>query len=155
LGRELVLRRARGYAPLPMTLDQPVRSVLAVGAHLKNTVAVSHGADVFISQHIGDLETAQAFAAFQEVGTRLRQMYELHPAAIVCDLHPDYLSTQFAQRSGLPVVAVQHHYAHVLACMAENHLNGTVLGISWDGTGYGLDHTIWGGEFLQVTDSGF
>ena len=82
-------------------------------------------------------------------------MYDLRPAAVVCDLHPDYLSTQSAQKSGLPVVAVQHHYAHVLACMAENHLDGTVLGISWDGTGYGLDHTIWGGEFLRVTESGF
>jgi hydrogenase maturation protein HypF len=155
LGRELVLRRARGYAPLPITLAEPVPSVFAVGAHLKNTIAVSLGPDVFISQHIGDLETAQAFTAFEEVGTRFRQMYELRPAAAVCDLHPDYVSTQFAQKSGLPVVAVQHHYAHVLACMAENHLNGTVLGVSWDGTGYGLDQTVWGGEFLRVTEAGF
>lgn len=155
LNRELVLRRARGYAPLPITLAEPVPSVIAVGAHLKNTIAVSLGPDVFVSQHIGDLETAQAFAAFQEVGTRFREMYELHPSAVVCDLHPDYLSTQFAQKSALPVVAVQHHYAHVLACMAENRLKGPVLGVSWDGTGYGLDHTIWGGEFLRVTDSGF
>jgi hydrogenase maturation protein HypF len=155
LGRELVLRRARGYAPLPITLAEPVPSVFAVGAHLKNTIAVSLGADVFVSQHIGDLETAQAFAAFQEVGTRFREMYELQPVAVVCDLHPDYLSTQFARKSGLPVVSVQHHYAHVLAGMAENHLRGTVLGVSWDGTGYGLDQTVWGGEFLRVTESGF
>jgi hydrogenase maturation protein HypF len=155
LGRELVLRRARGYAPLPITLAEPVPSVFAVGAHLKNTIALSRGPDVFVSQHIGDLETAQAFAAFQEVSMRLRQMYELHPAAVVCDLHPDYISTQFARKTGLPVLAVQHHYAHVLACMAENHLNGTVLGVSWDGTGYGLDQTIWGGEFLRVTPPGF
>jgi hydrogenase maturation protein HypF len=155
LGRELVLRRARGYAPLPISLGESVPSVLAVGAHLKNTVAVSLGRDVFVSQHVGDLETAQALAAFQEVGTRLRQMYDLRPAAVVCDLHPDYLSTQFARKSGLPVVAVQHHYAHVLACMAENHVDGTVLGVSWDGTGYGPDHTIWGGEFLRVTGAGF
>jgi hydrogenase maturation protein HypF len=155
LGRELVLRRARGYAPLPIRLAEPIPSVLAVGAHLKNTIALSLGRDVFVSQHIGDLETAQAFAAFQEVGKSLRQMYDLRPSAVVCDRHPDYLSTQFAQKSGLPLVAVQHHYAHVLACMAENHLNGTVLGVSWDGTGYGLDHTIWGGEFIRVTQSGF
>lgn len=155
LGRELVLRRARGYAPLPIRLAEPVPSLFAVGAHLKNAIAVSLGRDVFVSQHIGDLETAQAFAAFQEVGKSLRHMYDLWPDAVVCDRHPDYLSTQFAQKSGMPVVTVQHHYAHVLACMAENHLDGTVLGISWDGTGYGQDHTIWGGEFLRVTQSGF
>jgi hydrogenase maturation protein HypF len=155
LGRELVLRRARGYAPLPIRLAEPVPAVLAVGAHLKNTIAVSLDREVFVSQHIGDLETAQAFAAFQEVSKSLCQMYDLRPVAIVCDAHPDYLSTQFAQKSGLPVTPVQHHYAHVLACMAENHLEGPVLGVSWDGTGYGLDHTIWGGEFLRVRESGF
>jgi hydrogenase maturation protein HypF len=82
-------------------------------------------------------------------------MYDLHPEAVACDLHPDYVSTQFAARSGLPVVAVQHHYAHVLSCMAENGLSGGVLGVSWDGTGFGTDGTVWGGEFLEVTESSF
>jgi hydrogenase maturation protein HypF len=144
MGRSMVLRRARGYAPLPVSLRQPVPAALAVGAHLKNAMAVSVGSDVFLSQHIGDLETAQAFAAFREVEASLRTMYEVRPAVVACDLHPDYLSTQFARRSGLPGVAVQHHYAHVLACMAEHHLDGNALGVSWDGTGYGPDGTIWG-----------
>jgi hydrogenase maturation protein HypF len=154
-GRETVLRRARGYAPLPVSLRRPVPPVVAVGAHLKNAVAVSLGDEVLISQHIGDLETAQAFDAFERVIADLHRMREVTPSAMACDLHPDYLSTQFARKSGIPVVAVQHHYAHVLSCMAENGLEGTLLGVSWDGTGYGPDGTVWGGEFLQVTESSF
>jgi len=159
MGRELVMRRARGYAPLPvgvpMRTEEEARPVLAVGAHLKNTVAVSRGRDVFISQHIGDLETGQAFDAFRQVIDDLRGIYEHEPAAVACDAHPDYLSTGFAERSGLPVEKVQHHYAHVLSCMAENELEGPVLGVSWDGTGYGLDGTVWGGEFLKATADSF
>ncbi len=152
MGRELVLRRARGYAPLPINLGRELPSLLAVGAHLKNTVASSVGADVFVSQHIGDLETSQANDAFEHVIESFKGLYELSPSAIACDAHPDYRSTQFAQRNGLPVVEVQHHYAHVLSCMAENELKPPVIGVSWDGTGYGLDGTIWGGEFIVVTD---
>jgi hydrogenase maturation protein HypF len=155
LGREMVLRRARGYAPLPVTLREPLPTLLAVGAHLKNTVAVSVGRQVFGSQHIGDLETAQAFDAFRRVIADFENLYELKPGAVACDLHPDYLSTHYAERSGLPVVRVQHHYAHVLACMAENEMDAPVLGVSWDGTGYGTDGTVWGGEFLRVTADGF
>lgn len=167
MGRELVLRRARGYAPLPVThgglmtpprqisivgSDPPVSSsILAVGAHLKNTIAVSVGPHVFLSQHIGDLETAQAFDAFQRVIRSFHELYNLRPSAVACDAHPDYLSTRYARDNGLPVISVQHHYAHVLSCMAENELEPPVLGVAWDGTGYGLDGTIWGGEFLQVT----
>jgi hydrogenase maturation protein HypF len=154
-GREMVLRRARGYAPLPVGLCEKVPPLLAVGAQLKDAVAVGIGHDVFVSQHIGDLDTPQAFEAFRKVGDDLSQMYDLRPIAVACDLHPDYLSTQFARRSGLPVVAVQHHHAHVLSCMAENRLQGSVLGVSWDGTGYGPDHTAWGGEFLRVTGAGY
>jgi len=155
MGRELVLRRARGYAPLPISLKQSMPPLLAVGAHLKNTVATSVEREVFVSQHIGDLETAQAFDAFRKVITSFKQLYDLHPTAVACDAHPDYLSTQYAGQNGLPVVRVQHHYAHVLSCMAENELDGSLLGVSWDGTGYGLDGTIWGGEFLQVTEPSF
>jgi hydrogenase maturation protein HypF len=162
LNRELLLRRARGYAPLPVPLpvgckDSP--SVLAVGAHLKNTVALSVGDQVFVSQHIGDLETEQAHTAFRRTISDFQILFETSPKIIAADLHPDYLSTKFAREltsswSGPthPVVAVQHHVAHILSCMAENEIPGPALGISWDGTGFGLDATIWGGEFFLVTE---
>lgn len=152
MGREMVLRRARGYAPLPICLKHPLRASQAVGAHLKNAVAFANGQDVIISQHIGDLETEPAYEAFRLVTDDLKRLYALSPAAIACDVHPDYLSTRYAGETGLPLVSVQHHLAHVLACMAENELDGPVIGVSWDGTGYGLDGTIWGGEFLLVED---
>jgi len=155
LGRELVLRRARGYAPLPIRVRGRLPPMLGVGGHLKNTIAASIGDMVFLSQHIGDLETAQAYDAFQRVTASFRELYALQPAAIACDAHPDYLSSRFAERDGLPVRRVQHHHAHVLACMGENDLTGEVLGVSWDGTGYGLDGTVWGGEFLRVADTTF
>lgn len=148
LGRELILRRARGYAPLPIALRSAPPPTLAVGAHLKNTVALSVGEQAFVSQHIGDLETEETYRAFQQVIEDLARLFETPPQKTVCDLHPDYLSTRYAERSGLPVTRVQHHRAHVLACMAENDLEGAALGVSWDGTGYGDDGTIWGGEFF-------
>ena len=158
LGRELVLRRARGYAPLPVPLgtggdDAP--PILAVGAHLKSTVAVSAGSNAFLSQHIGDLETPEAHAAFEAVIGSFRALYRLEPVAVAADLHPDYVSTRYARAQGLPVVEVQHHFAHVAACLAENDLDGPVLGVSWDGTGYGPDGTVWGGEFLRADRRGF
>lgn len=155
LGRELVLRRARGYAPLPVLVKELLPPLLAVGAHLKNTVALSVGRQVFLSQHIGDLETAQALEAFRRVVADVRGLWEHQPQAVACDMHPDYLSTQMAHRLGLPVREVQHHLAHTLACMAENELEPPVLGVSWDGTGYGTDGTVWGGEFLLVREEGW
>jgi hydrogenase maturation protein HypF len=155
LGRELILRRSRGYAPLPIHLHKTIPSALAVGAHLKNTVALSTANKIFISQHIGDLETAQAFEAFQKVIADFQDLYGVLPGKVGCDLHPDYLSSKFAKKYGPPVVCVQHHYAHVLSCMAENELDDPVLGVAWDGTGYGLDGTIWGGEFLRILDDSF
>jgi len=154
-GREMVLRRARGYAPLPILLPEPTDPLVAVGAHLKNSVAIASGTHAFISQHIGDLETRTAFENFRRVMADLQTLCAIKPQRAACDLHPDYLSTRHAQQSGLPVVAVQHHYAHTLACMAENELTGSALGISWDGTGYGLDGTAWGGEFLRVDQDRF
>jgi hydrogenase maturation protein HypF len=160
--REIVLRRARGYAPLPVTLKLQDRKspILAVGAHLKNNIAFLIGRQVFIGQHIGDLETVPAFESFKRAIADFEKLYELHPVAIACDAHPHYLSTQYAQQSGIPAWHIQHHYAHVLSCMAENELIGIdgctpVLGIAWDGTGYGLDGTIWGGEFLGLEDVSF
>ncbi len=154
-GRELVLRRARGFAPLPVPLSEECPPVLAVGAHQKNTIAASVGRQAFVSQHIGDLETPQAHEAFQHVVGTFAQIYEIKPQAVACDLHPDYFSTRFAQRTGGPLVRVQHHYAHVLSVMAENELRPPLLGIAWDGTGYGTDHTVWGGEFLRIQDGSF
>jgi hydrogenase maturation protein HypF len=154
-GRELLLRRSRGFAPLPVQIEADVPSIVAVGPHQKNTIASSVGTQVFVSQHIGDLETAQSLRAFEDVNTAFRELYELKPEVVAHDMHPDYLSTQFALRSQEPLVAVQHHYAHVLSCMAENQVHGPVLGISWDGSGYGTDGTIWGGEFLRVSDGGY
>jgi len=151
LGRELVMRRARGFAPLPVPLHASAEGMLAVGAHLKNTVAVSRGTNVFLSQHLGDLETEQSLAAFRRSIADLTSMFDVKPVRVVSDMHPDYLSSGFARASGLPVVTVQHHHAHIAACMADNDLRGDVLGISWDGTGYGPDGSVWGGEFL-LTD---
>jgi hydrogenase maturation protein HypF len=157
LDREMVLRRARGYAPLPLsvTVSSRPETILGVGAHLKNTVAVTSKHGVVMSQHIGDLETESAYHAFRKIISQLSALYRLRPTHVACDLHPDYLSTSYARRSLLPTIAVQHHYAHVLACMSENEVDPPCLGISWDGTGYGLDGTIWGGEFLTVTDASF
>jgi hydrogenase maturation protein HypF len=171
--QETILRRARGYAPLPISIDSKLKisptktlheqnlklKILAVGAHLKNTIAFSMDQQAFLSQHIGDLETVLAYEAFQNTIACFQEIYELHPTAIACDLHPDYRSTQFAHQLAnqleIPVIPVQHHYAHVLSCMAEHQLEGSALGIAWDGTGYGLDSTIWGGEFLHITDTTF
>jgi hydrogenase maturation protein HypF len=153
-GRETVLRRARGFAPLPILLKKEIESpLLAVGAHLKNAVAAAVGNQTFISQHIGDLETAPAFRAFENVIESFQNLYEIQPERIACDAHPDYLSTAFARDSSLPLVSVQHHYAHVLSCLAENEVAPPVLGIAWDGTGYGADGTIWGGEFLRINET--
>ena len=154
-GRELVLRRARGFAPLPLPVRGPLPCVLAFGAHLKNTVALSRGRGIFTSQHIGDLDSPQSRAAHAAAARDLPRLLGAVPVAVACDMHPDYASTQLARESSLPRVEVQHHHAHVAACMAENELEGEVLGVSWDGTGFGLDATVWGGEFLLATAGSF
>jgi hydrogenase maturation protein HypF len=153
-GREMVLRRARGFAPLPVTLESELPPVLAVGAHQKNTVAIPVGSQVFLSQHIGDLETEGSHQAFRQSIESFKGLYEINPTAVACDLHPGYASTQYAETSGLPVHRVQHHHAHILACMAENRLQPPALGIAWDGSGMGADGGVWGGEFLHVTREG-
>jgi hydrogenase maturation protein HypF len=213
LGREMMLRRARGYAPLPIPVrngesgvrNVEVRSaecrgrnaeggaqdgcsggaeanaglrtprsavVLAVGAHLKNAVALAVGGNVFVSQHIGDLETEPAGAAFRRVVADLQMLYGARAEILAADLHPDYLSTKFAlehrsptrcdsspqqsihagPETGAPrVVQVQHHIAHALSCIGENEVELPALGVAWDGTGYGTDGTIWGGEFFALS----
>jgi hydrogenase maturation protein HypF len=158
-GREMVLRRARGYAPLPVHMKTPLPCILAVGAHLKNAVALSIGNETFISQHIGDLETSEANSAFRAIAADLPRLYDVAPEVVACDLHPDYLSTkyaaQLASRLETPLHPVQHHWAHVLSCMAENEVEFPALGVAWDGTGYGPDGTIWGGEFLLAREDSF
>ncbi|MBF0286891.1 MAG: carbamoyltransferase HypF [SAR324 cluster bacterium] len=155
LDREQILRRSRGYAPLPVMLSSNIPGVLAVGGQLKNTIAITQGSNVFISQHIGDLETAEATHAFEQVIADFQNMYQIYPQKIISDLHPGYTSTKFAVDSKIPFTKIQHHYAHIASCMAENGLNGSALGICWDGTGLGTDGTIWGGEFLSITEDSF
>jgi hydrogenase maturation protein HypF len=159
LGREQVLRRARGYAPLPFHIPQSIPSTLAVGGHLKNAVALASGDHIFTSQHIGDLQTKEAYDAFRSVIDDFEGLYECRPQVVVSDLHPDYASTSYANRlaetRGIRVERIQHHFAHVMSCMTENGVEPPALGVAWDGTGYGLDETIWGGEFLLAGSSGF
>jgi hydrogenase maturation protein HypF len=154
-GRELVLRRARGYAPLPVLVRRSLPRVLALGGHLKSTVAIGLNRQVVVSQHIGDLDTLEARTAFERAIHDLLLLYEFRPELVACDLHPDYYSSQFAAGLQLPIVPVQHHHAHVAACAAENDLERDYLGVAWDGTGYGLDGTIWGGEFFLVSGGRF
>jgi hydrogenase maturation protein HypF len=154
-----LLRRARGYAPLPVRADRDLPPILAVGAHLKNSVALAAGRQVFLSQHIGDLETPEALRAFERVIADFLRLYGARPVAVAHDLHPDYLSTRWARGGAArawgsagadaPIlVGVQHHHAHLAACLLDNGVGGSALGVTWDGTGYGTDGTVWGGEFL-------
>lgn len=153
-GAPRLLRRARGHAPLPVRLSHPVPPLLAVGGHMKNAVAVARGLEAFVSQHIGDLETHESQGAFAEVIEDLLTFYRVTPVAVAHDLHPDYASTRWAVAAGstlgdhVALLPVQHHHAHLASCLAEHGVAGEALGIIWDGTGYGTDGTIWGGEFL-------
>ena len=153
-GGPMVLRRARGYSPYPLPLgdtagsEEPV--ILGLGGHLANTVCLLKEGRAFIGPHIGDLETPEALDAFERSIERLCGLNDAAPDAVACDLHADYRSSHYAQKTGLPAVAVQHHVAHIAACMAEHGLEDTVLGVAWDGAGLGDDGTLWGGEFLHV-----
>ena len=153
-GRPMLLRRARGYAPLPVA-TAPVGDVLAVGGQLKNTIALAKAGQAMLGPHVGDLDSAPARAAFTDTIDTLSRLYALRPARIACDLHPDYGSTQWARACGLPLVRVQHHYAHALSCLADNGLEPPALAVTWDGSGYGDDGTLWGGEFLRIGRAGF
>jgi hydrogenase maturation protein HypF len=155
--RPILLRRARGYAPLPVELPVATpRPLLAVGPHLKNTLTLAHGATAFVSQHIGDLETLEALEHFTGVLDRMQTLFRIEPEVAVRDLHPGYLSTRIAEELGLDrVIAVQHHHAHIAAVMAEHGLTGPVIGVAYDGTGYGADGEVWGGEILECDLEGF
>ena len=154
-GHLVVTRRARGFAPLPVALTTSLPTVRALGGHLKNSVAWSHGTQIITSQHIGDLDHPLSLGALNRTVEDYEHLYALRPVAVACDLHPDYATTRLAEASGLPVIRVQHHHAHVASAMAEHDLGGEVLGVAWDGTGLGTDGTIWGGEFLRASASAF
>ncbi len=151
-----ILRRARGYAPLPILLHRRSPSILALGGHQKNTVTLLVNHRAFVSQHIGDLDNAETLAVLQGVIQDFLRLYEAQPECVACDLHPDYASTLLAERltcpngalAGIPRLAVQHHHAHLASCLAENGSCGPALGVMWDGSGLGTDRTLWGGEFL-------
>lgn len=150
------IRRSRGFAPRPVFVDSGGPPILAVGGELKNTVCLLKDAHAFMSQHIGDLENLEAYNFFQMTVKHLEQIFETKPELIVYDLHPGYLSTQWAlEQKEVPVLGVQHHYAHLASCMAENRISGQVIGIIMDGTGFGTDETIWGGEILIGDYDGF
>jgi hydrogenase maturation protein HypF len=155
--RATVMRRSRGYVPRPIRVAQPFsRPVLACGAQLKNTFCIGVGSDAYFGPHIGDLENLETFESFEESIARMERFLGVQPELIAHDLHPDYLSTAYALgRSPVPAVAVQHHHAHVASAMAEHRLAGPVLGIAFDGTGYGTDGHAWGGEFMAADTADF
>jgi hydrogenase maturation protein HypF len=163
-GEPTLIRRARGYAPQPVVLPmvpdkRSSKTVLSLGGHLKNTFCLLRGNLAYVSQHLGDLNNIETFEFFEETIWKYQQLFRMAPDIVACDLHPEYLSTKLADRiieaTSLPVVRVQHHHAHIASCMAENSLRGPVIGVSFDGTGYGTDGTIWGGEYLVCTYKDF
>lgn len=149
-----LVRRARGFAPRPVAGIDTTRTVLALGAHMKSTVALLHRGQIVPSQHLGDLETLAAIAGLERAVDDLCRFFDAAPDVVACDLHPDYASSELGERLavrfGVPLVRVQHHHAHVASALAEHDLHAPVLGLSWDGTGLGPDGTIWGGEALRV-----
>lgn len=150
------LRRSRGYVPVPVTLREATPPVLAVGGELKNTLCVTKDAHAFLSQHIGELENLESYRFFEETVRQFTRILEVEPRILAYDLHPDYFSTRWAvEQPGVDRIGVQHHHAHIASCMAENHLEGKVIGIAPDGTGYGTDGHLWGGEVLIADLAGF
>jgi hydrogenase maturation protein HypF len=155
-GRTQPLRRSRGFVPVPVSIEHDSEPILAVGGELKNTICIVRGSEAFLSQHIGDLENLESYKFFEEAVEHMQRILEVHPKTVAYDLHPDYFSTKWAlARAGVELVGVQHHHAHIASCMAENHLDGKVIGIALDGTGYGLDGAIWGGEMLLADYTDF
>lgn len=148
-GRTQQIRRSRGFVPVPVFLHKEIPTILAVGGELKNTICLTKGSHAFLSQHIGDLENIESYKFFGEGIEHLGSILETKPEIIAYDLHPDYFSTKWAlAQKDLPTIGVQHHHAHIASCMAENHLDEDVIGFALDGTGYGTDGTVWGGEVL-------
>jgi hydrogenase maturation protein HypF len=155
-GRERVLRRSRGFVPQAIDLGLELEQVLAFGGELKNTFCLTKSRYAIMSQHIGDLENYETMQFFEETLSKLKHLFKVAPRVAAYDLHPSYMSTRMALASGFEhKIGVQHHHAHIASCMAENHLQGKILGVALDGTGFGTDGRIWGGEFLLADFSGF
>ena len=155
-GRQYPMRRSRGFAPAPIDLEMPLREILACGGELKNTLCLTKDHYAILSQHLGDLENLETMEFFRETLGHLQRFFRVSPVAAAHDLHPNYLSTRFAlEESGLRTIGVQHHHAHIASCMADNGLRGGVIGVALDGTGYGFDGRIWGGEFLTCSFGSF
>ncbi len=155
-GQTQQLRRSRGFVPVPVALERESEPILAVGGELKNTICIVRGSEAFLSQHVGDLENLESYKFFEEAVEHMQRILEVRPKILAHDLHPDYFSTKWAQaQNGMQLVGVQHHHAHIASCMAENHLDGRTIGIALDGTGYGTDGAVWGGEVLLADYEGF
>ncbi len=155
--RQTMLRRSRGYVPYPIKLHIHTKQpILAVGGHLKNTFCFLRDDFAFLSHHIGDLENYETLHSFTEGIEHFKNLFSITPEILAYDMHPEYLSTKYALESGIPVkIPVQHHHAHIVSCMTENNLTGETIGVSFDGTGYGSDGSIWGGEFMIATQDRF
>jgi hydrogenase maturation protein HypF len=151
------IRRSRGFVPSPIILRHPTtHRILACGAEMKNCIALSRGNLVFLSQHIGDLDNPSAYEFFQQTVAHLKKIFEIEPEIIACDLHPEYLSTKWGgEQQGVRLIPVQHHHAHFASVLAEHELSGPAIGVILDGTGFGTDGTIWGGEVISGTAAGF
>lgn len=160
-GKPYMIRRSRGFAPLPIMInafedsDNSTKSVLAIGGELKNTFCIAKDNLLYPSAYVGDMADIRTVNALEESITRMEELLETKPNIVVADLHPKYNTTAVAESLGLPVLKIQHHYAHILSCMAENDYLDEVIGVSFDGTGYGTDGTIWGGEYLRCSTTGF
>ncbi len=158
----MVLRLARGYAPLTINLSDNKQKnslkILALGGHLKSTVAIKINEQIFSSQHLGDLDNQENIQNYRQIINHFKNIYNFQPDLIACDFHPDYYSSEYAQElsnnnnQSIPIVRVQHHIAHIFSTFVEKEIKFPLLGIAWDGTGYGLDNTIWGGEFFYITE---
>ena len=155
-GADRFLRRSRGYVPIPIFLKTELPPILACGAELKNTICLTKQNKAFLSQHIGDLENLATYEFLKLTAAHLKRILDIDPDIIAFDMHPDYLSTRFAEeQQAVDKIQVQHHHAHIVSCMAEHKVKGPVIGLSFDGTGYGLDGTIWGGEILVAEEHDF
>lgn len=154
--RELPMRRARGYVPFPIFVGEEMLPLLAVGGEMKNTLCLTRGTTAFLSQHIGEMGYRDTYEFFLKTVTHMKRILTIEPQAIACDLHPGYTTTHYAHaQKELPVIEVQHHHAHIVSCLAENGVRDKVLGVAFDGTGYGADETVWGGEFLLTDYTSF
>jgi len=157
LGTPRFLRRSRGYAPFPVSLpvDTAGHEILAVGPELSSTVCVTRGGEAFLSHHLGDLENLAAYESFLQAVRHLSNLLAVEPRIVACDLHPGYASTRYAKETGLPCIAVQHHHAHVASVLSEHGRTDRVIGVAFDGLGWGDDGALWGGEFLVCDLAGY